>query len=132
MGARNFGNPPLLSTTAPTQTNPSTATLCAELILPTVGDTSVWDWYELRLPLGGSTGLLWRVECATSSNLSTTALRTTPGNSAQQRVNFFTGSNLTHEFLITFAAKPGDRFRALLESSVSAVVAASIQAEALT
>jgi hypothetical protein len=132
MSARNWGNPPLLSTTAPSQSNPSTATLCAELILPTVGDTTVGDYYEVRWGLGGSTTTYWRLEAATSSGLSTTAIRTTPGNSAQQRLNVWTGTGLTHEFVTTLFAKPGDRFRAMVESTTTSTVSAWIQAEALT
>lgn len=133
MGARNWGNPPLLSTTTPTASNPSTATLCAELILPTVGDTSVGDYYETRFLLGASTTALWRLDVATSSVLSTAALRLTQGpNSAPQRFNVYTGTNQSAEYVFTVFAKPGDRLRATLESTFTATVAASIQAESLT
>lgn len=131
MSGRNWGNPPLLSTTAPTQSNPSTATLCAELILPRVGDTTVPDNYEVRFGLGGSTGALWRLDCAFSSGLGSTALRTN-SYGVDQRVNVYTGSNQSAEFVLTVRAMPGDRFRATLESSFTGTAAAWIQAEALT
>jgi hypothetical protein len=131
MGARNWGNPPLLSTTAGTQNNPSTATLCAELIIPAIGDTSVQDYYEVRFGLGASTGALWRLDCALSSGLASTALRTNSFGTAQ-RVNIYTGSNLSGEFVLTLRAAPGDRFRATLESTFTGSVAAWIQAESLT
>ena len=132
MAGREWGNPPLLSTTAPTQSNPSTATLCAELIIPIIGDTSVGNYYESRFSVGASTGALWRIDVATSSVLSTASLRTTPGNGAQQRINVFTGSNQNSEFVFTLFAKPGDRMRVTLESTVTATAAAAIEIEAYT
>ena len=131
MSFRDWGNPTLCSTTAPTQSNPSTATLCAELIIPTQGDTSLWGNYEVRYFLGGSTGMLWRLDCAASSVLSTSAVRTTE-NGANERINVFTGSNLSAEFVVTWRAKYGDRFRATQESTVTATAAAYIQAEKIT
>lgn len=131
MAGRNWGNPPFLSTTAGTANDPSTATLCAQLILPAVGDTSVQDYYEVRFGLGASTGVLWRLDTALSSGLGSTALRNNSWGTPQ-RVNVFTGSNLSGEFVITLRAAPGDRFRAYLESSITGTAAAWIQAEALT
>lgn len=132
MSAREWGNPPLLSTTAPTTNNPSTATLCAELIVPTIGDTTTFGRYEVRLVLGvGSTGALWRFDVATSSNLSTTALRNNTYGTPQ-RLNFYTGTAQTSEFLVTVMAKPGDRMRCLVESTFTSLVQASIQAEELS
>jgi hypothetical protein len=131
MSARNWGNPPLLSTTAGTQNDPSTATLCAELIIPVIGDTTVQDYYEVRFGLGASTGALWRLDCALSSGLGSSALRNN-SYGTPQRVNLYTGSNLSGEFVITLRAAPGDRFRATVESTFTGSVAAWIQAEALT
>ncbi len=131
MSARNWGNPPLCSTTAPTQSNPSTATLCAELIIPAQGDTSIFGNYEVRYFLGGSTGMLWRLECASGTGLSTTSVRKTE-NGASERVNVYTGSNLSAEFVVTWRACYGDRFRATQESTVTATAAAYIQAEIIT
>ena len=131
MSAREFGNPPLLSTTAPTQANPSTATLIAELIIPITGSSNLVDDYEVRFGLGASTGALWRLDCALSSGLASTALRNT-SDGAPQRINVFTGSNLSAEFVVTFRANQGDRFRATWESTVTATAAAWIQAEKLT
>ena len=133
MAIREWTNPPLFSTTASNQANPSTATLCAELIIPVTASTSFDNpgLYEIRFGLGGSTGLLWRLDCALSSGLGSTSLRPAI-NGGNQRINVFTGSNLSAEFVVTWQAAQGDRFRAVLESSVTASVAAWIQAERLT
>lgn len=133
MSVRNFGNPPLLSTTAAIGTDPSTATLAAEVIIPLVGDTNVFrmDSYEVRFGLGASTGALWRLEVATGTGLSTTSIRFN-AMGTQQRINAFTGSNLSAEFVLTLQACPGDRFRARFESTFTGTYAAWIQAEAIS
>lgn len=130
MSGRNWGNPPYLSTTAPNASNPSTATVCAELIIPG-SDTTVMDNFEVRFGLGASTGALWRLDCATSSGLSTAALRNNSWGTPQ-RINVFTGSNQSAEFVLTLRAGPGDRFRATLESTFTGTVATWIQAEVIT
>jgi hypothetical protein len=134
MGARNYGNVPLWSTTAGTQTDPSTATLVAELIIPSPGSTDMASLYEVRFSVGASTGAIWRLECAQSSGLGSTAIRLADNDSSNafQRAVNFTGSNQTSEFVYTFKAKPGDRFRAVPLSSFTGTAAAAIQAECLT
>lgn len=134
MGARNYGNVPLFSTTAGTVADPSTSALVAELILPSPGDTSVASLYETRFLIGASTGALWRLECALSSGLGSTAIRVADNDStsALQRSLVFTGSNQTSEFVLTFKAKPGDRFRVIPNSSFTGTAAGSIEAEAIT
>lgn len=134
MSGRNFGNVPLASTTAGSVADPSTATLVAELIIPSPGSTTIADHYEVRYVVGASTGAIWRLECALSSGLGSTALRPTQNDStsALQRAVVFTGSNQTSEFVLTQKAYPGDRFRVVPLSSFTGTAAAHIQAEALT
>lgn len=134
MGARNYGNVPLFSTTAATVADPSTSALVAQLILPTTSDTRVASLYEARFLVGASTGAIWRLECALSSGLGSSAIRTADNDStsALQRSVVFTGSNQTSEFVLTFKAYPGDRFRAVPLSSLSGTAAGSIEAEAIT
>lgn len=135
MGARNYGNVPLFSTTAATQADPSTATLVAQLIIPAPGSTSApADLYEVRYVVGASTGAVWRLECALSAGLGSTAIRLTDNDStnAFQRAIVFTGSNQTSEFVLTHKAYPGDRFRVIALSSFTGTAAASIEAEALS
>jgi len=121
MSARNWGNPPLFSTTAATQSNPSTATLVAELILSSAAQKQN---YEVRFGVGASTSAVWQLEHATSSGLGSSAI-------AQQIVKF-TGSNQTAEYVYTFRASPGDRFRTRLASTFTGDAASVIQAETLT
>lgn len=134
MGARNFGNVPLFSTTAATTADPSTAALVAELILPSPGDTRVASLWEVRYAVGASTGAAWRLECCLSSGLGSTAIRLTDNDSSNafQRAVVFTGSNQTSEFVLTHKAYPGDRFRVVPLSSFTGTGAAAIEAEAIT
>lgn len=134
MGARNYGNVPLYSTTAATQTDPSTAALVAELIIPNPGSSDAASLYEVRYAVGASTGAIWRLECALSSGLGSTAIRLADNDSSNafQRAIVFTGSNQTSEFVFTFKAKPGDRFRTVPLSSFTGTAAGTIQAEALS
>lgn len=133
MGFRTWGNIPLFSTTAATVNNPSTATLCAELIIPVTGSTTTPSKYDVRFSVGASTGALWRLECAQSSGLGSSALRVTENDSSNafEQVVVFTGSNQTSEFVYTMKAFPGDRFRIVPLSSFTGTAACAIQAEDL-
>lgn len=123
MSVRNFGNVPLYSTGAASFTDPSTATLVAELILSTAVFTQT-DNYEVRFCIGASTAASWRLEHALSSGLGSTGI--------VKQITVFTGTNQSPEYLFTFRANPGDRFRALLHSSFTGTAAGVIQAEAYT
>ena len=134
MGFRTWGNVPLFSTTAASVNNPSTATLVAELIIPTPSLATAPSPFDVRFTVGASTGALWRLECASSSNLGSSAIRVTENDSssALQQVMVFTGSNQTSEYIFTMKAFPGDRFRIVPVSSFTGTAAAAIQAEALS
>lgn len=127
MSVRNFGNIPIFSTTAATTSDPTTSALVAELILSTqhaIGRTDVPDTYEVRYTIGASTGGAWRLEHAISSGLGSTAIT--------QQIVVFTGSNQSAEYVYTHRALPGDRFRIIPLSSLTATAAGKIQAEAIT
>ena len=136
MAFRLGGNVPLYSTTAATVTDPSTASLIAELIIPASISTSGAppSYYEVRYAVGASTGGAWRLECALSSGLGSSAIRTTENDStsALQRTIVFTGSNQTAEYVFTHKAYPGDRFRIVPLSSLTATAAGSIQIEGIS
>lgn len=136
MAFRVGGNVPLYSTTAATVTDPSTASLVAELIIPVTISTAGAppSYYEVRYVVGASTGGAWRLECARSSGLGSTALRVTENDSsnALQRAIVFTGSNQTAEYVLTHKAYPGDRFRIVPLSSLTATAAGSIQIEGIS
>jgi len=134
MSARNYGNVPLFSTTAATQTDPSTATVVAELVLPNPGSSAYASQWEVRYSVGASTGAIWRLECCLSTGLGSTAIRLTDNDSSNafQRAIVFTGSNQSSEFVFTHKAYPGDRFRVVPLSSFTGTAAAAIQAEAIT
>lgn len=136
MSFRIGGNVPLVSTTAGTLSNPSSGTLIAELIIPASISTvnAPPSYYEVRYTIGASTGGVWRLECAHSSGLGSTAIRTTENDSssALQRTIVFTGSNQSAEYVYTYKAYPGDRFRILQESTITATVAGKIQIEGVS
>lgn len=118
MAFREWGNPPVFSTTAASVTDPSTASLVAEL-QGLEGDT-----YEVRYVVGASTSAIWRLEHALSSGLGSTGIR--------QQTLVFTGSNQSAEYVLTYKAQSGDRFRVVPMSSFTGTAAATIQAEVLT
>lgn len=122
MSVRNWGNPPLYSTTAATTTDPTTSALVAELILSTA--PRVDDNYEVRYCIGASTGAVWRLQHAVSSGLGSSAITT--------ETVVFTGSNQSAEYVFTHRASPGDRFRIIALSSMTATAAGKIQAESIT
>ena len=134
MGFRDFGNPPLASTTARSASDPSTSALVAQLIIPVTGSTNVPSLYEVRYVCGASTGAIWRLECCLSSGLGSTALRLADNDStsAAQAAVVFTASNQSAEFVLLQKAYPGDRFRVVAFSSFTGTAGAHIEAEALT
>lgn len=115
-----YGNQPITSTQGE-QTNPSTATLMAEI----AGLAS--KNYEARILFGGSTTATWLLEQATSSNLSSVAFR----EGAQflgQRV--FYGVTQTAQYVLRFQGVSGDRLRVRC-SGFTGTGAATIQLEVL-
>lgn len=118
MGFRDWGNPPTYSTSAESGTDPSTSTIIAQI--QSLGD----HLYEARWVVGASTGALWRLELASTTNLSTSFVR--------HRSMVFTGSNQSAEFVTTFKAETGDLCRIVAQSSFTGTYAGDIQVEILT
>lgn len=117
MAARAAGNQPIYSTTAASGADPSTGTLCAQR------ENLQNAVYEVRYVVGGSTGAIWRLEHALSTGLGSTAIR--------HQTVVFTGSNQSAEYVLTYAAESGDRFRVVPLSSFTGTFACDIQAEIL-
>lgn len=118
MGARNFGNPPVWSTASGTGADPSTTALLAEI-------TGLKDaLYEVRYIVGASTSAFWVLEHCLSSGVTSTSFR--------EATHVFTGTGQSAEYVLTYKAETGDRFRVRLNSSFTGTWAADIQAEILT
>ena len=117
MAWRDWANPPIQSTQV-ASADPTTATLVAEV--PGLQDRL----YEVRWCVGASTGALFRLEHALSTGLGSTGIR--------DQVMVFTGSNQSAEYVFSYKAESGDRFRVLVNSSFTGTVSAKISAEVMT
>ena len=117
MAWRDWSNPPVQSTQA-LATDPSTATLIAEV------QSLENKLYEVRWCVGASTAAIFRLDHALSSGLGSTG--------ARDRTVVFTGSNQSAEYVFAYRAESGDRFRVTVESSFSGSVFAKISAEVLS
>jgi hypothetical protein len=123
VSVRNFGNPPIFSTSASNVSNPSTATIVGEIIFSTTVFTQP-DIYEVRWGVGASTSCIWLLEHCVSSGLGSTAIT--------RQITVMTGTNQTSEFVFTHVINPGERLRARVLSTFTGTAAAPIQAEAVT
>ncbi len=108
------GNVPLKST-AGIQTNPSTATIVAEISSLAEG------LYETRWAVGASTGAIVLLEHCLSTGLGSTAIR--------DQTAVYTVSNGSGEYVFAYSAQTGDRFRVRTNSSFTGSIAAKISAE---
>jgi hypothetical protein len=120
------GNIPINSTFAQA-TDPSTAALLAELDSSNfqVAPTSPARMYGVNIYLGGSTGALWVVEHARSTNVASSAvvdrvfLRTASGQTSQ----------FVHNFRLTATT---DRIRVRMPSSLSGTFDAKLSAQEIS
>lgn len=123
MAFREWFNAPEFSTVASTTSNgadPSTGTLCAEII--GLADSKN---YEARFTVGASTAAGWLLEHCLSSGLGSTAIR--------QQMRVYTGTNQTAEYVFTFhTASTSDRLRIRPNSSFTGEYGCMIQAEILS
>lgn len=126
MAWRDWGNRPVNSTTAQPATNPSTATLIAEVDSTQLG-TQNFAVGQSRLALvtwilGSDTNAVWQCEIATSTALASPQdaifLRTAGGQSAQ--------------FITTHVLEQNARVRARLNSTFTGSAHAYIAVEPLT
>ena len=121
----DWGNPPINSTVGPA-TNPSTATLVAELDSTQLG-TAGFRSGEQRIIgvtaiLGCSTTALWQVEHATSTALSATA----------DPIYIQTPSGQSGQYFVKFTVAANDRIRARLNSSITGTATAFLSGEYVT
>lgn len=121
------GNVPINSTFAQA-TDPSTSALLAELDSSNfqIASASVVPrMYGVNIYLGGSTGALWVVEHATSTNVASTAVA--------DRVFLRTASGQTSQFVCNFRLTAGtDRIRVRHPSSVSGTFDAKLSAQEIS
>jgi hypothetical protein len=115
-----YGNQPITSTQTE-QTNPSTATILAEL--SSLGTKN----YEARILIGGSTTATYLLEQCLSSGLGSTALR--EGNQFLGQRTFY-GVTQTAQYVLRFQGVAGDRIRVRC-SGFTGVGSATIQIEPL-
>jgi len=125
MAFYDWGNPPITSTTG-LVSNPSTATLCAELDSTQLGtkdfNGSQSKKYMVRWIVGCSTTALFQLEQANSTDLA-----------ASTNVIFvYGGTALSAEFVSAVDLNRNDRLRIRVNSSFTGTVAATIQAEVMT
>lgn len=126
MAWRDWGNPPVFSTTPQPVSNPSTATLCAEIDSTQLGTQNLAPDQKILVMttwfVGGDTLATWRLEAATSTangaGVQTVFVKSPTGQSGQ----YITVNELLKDY----------RLRARVDSTFTANVVASIQAERLT
>jgi hypothetical protein len=123
---RDWGNPPVFSTTAQPVSNPSTATLCAEIDSTQLGTQDLVAGQKVLVMttwlVGGDTSATWQLEAATSTALAAGVqavfIKTPTGQSGQ----YMTVNELQKDY----------RLRARVVSTFTASVVASITAERMT
>ena len=120
------GNVPINSTFAQA-TDPSTTALLAELDSSNfqLGSTAPARMYGVNIYLGGSTGALWVVEHATSTNIASSAVA--------DRVFLRTASGQTSQFVHNFRLTAvSDRIRVRHPSSVTGTFDAKLSAQEIS
>ncbi len=123
---RDWGNPPVFSTTAQPVSNPSTATLCAEIDSTQLGTKDLADGQKLLVMttwlVGGDTTATWQLEAATSTAL----------NAGVQAVFIKTPTGQSGQYITVNELYANYRLRARVVSTFTASVVASITAERMT
>lgn len=126
------GNPVQTSTQVTEVSNPTTATILAE-ITGLGGETNrAGKEYEARIVLGASTLAVFWLEQCQSSGLGSTALSTT-ANCLGRRTLYAT-IHQSAQYCLRFTAQPNDRLRVRVagdHSTFTGTVAATLQVEAL-
>lgn len=124
---RDWGNVPINSSAGTNadgiETNPSTATLIAEIDSTQLNQVlNSGSCYQVTWILGASTNVIWQVEQAASTSLGTyrdrTYIQTPAGQSGQ--------------YILMYKLEKGDRLRARLQAGITGVATAKISAEAMT
>lgn len=130
MGWRDWGSVPVnsrggASTGFGIETNPSSATLIAEIDSTALRRIVQTGAVQVTWMLGCSTNAIWVVEQATSTNLASTS-------NIVDRAYIQTPANQTGQYILTYKVNQGDRLRARLDSAITGVATCKISAEPLT
>ena len=130
MAWRDWGSKPINSTGGTTagsyglETNPSTATLIAELDSTQLGQVlSGGSMYLVTWVVGASTNCIWQLEQASSTDLSIA-----PRNLTYVQ----TPSNQSGQYQLTYKLEKGDRLRCRPQAAITGVATAQISAEPIT
>lgn len=123
---RDFGNAAIYSTTAQPVSNPSTATLCAELDSTQLGTKNLADGQRLNCQVtwivGGDTSATWQLESCASTALNAGVDQVFVKSPTGQSGQYITSHQLLKDY----------RLRARVASTFTASVVASISAEFFT
>lgn len=123
----DWGNTPISSTTPQPVTNPSTATLCAEIDSTQLGtkdfETNQTQLMRVSWIISADTNATWQLEHCTSTAL----------NAGVTQIWVKTGTSSPGQFVTTHKLGKNHRLRARIGGSTfTAAVTAFIQAEPLT
>lgn len=133
MAWRDSGNTPINSSGGTTagswglETNPSTATLVAEIDSTQLTQVlSGGSMYLVTWVIGASTNAIWQLEQAQSTSLDITT-------SAVRDLTYVqTPSGQSGQYQLTYKLQKGDRLRARLQAAITGIATAKISAEPLT
>lgn len=126
MAWRDWGNPPVYSTTPQPVSNPSTGTLCAEIDSTQLGTQNLAVDQKLLVMttwlVGGDTAVTWQLEAAASTALGASTQVAFVKSPTGQSGQYITVNELYKDY----------RLRARVNSTFSAAVTATIIAERMT
>ena len=129
MAWRDWGSTPINSTGGSSadglETNPSTATLIAEVDSTQLAQVALGgSLYQVTYIIGASTNVTWMLEQALSTGLGSTAVR--------DRTYIQTPTGQSGQYILTYKLERGDRIRCRLQSAITGFATAKISAEPLT
>jgi hypothetical protein len=118
------GNTPIQSTSAPLGSDPSTSTLLAEIDSTQLAGTLPGGQnYQITAIVGASTNAQWLIEQCLSTGLGSTAIRTL--------TSILTPTAMSGQYTWKWKLEQGDRIRARVNSSFTAVTSVKLFAEPL-
>ena len=131
MSWKDWGNTPVNSSGGTTagswglETNPSTATLIAEIDSTQLTQVlSGGSMYLVTWIVGASTNAIWQLEQASDTGLALTSVR--------ELLYVQTPSGQSGQYVMTYKLQRSDRLRARLQSAITGVATAKISAEPIT
>lgn len=121
---RDWGSVPVNSTGG-LETNPSTATLVAEIDSTQLGAVLAGgSVYQVIWVVGASTTATWQLEQCSSTGLGSTAVR--------DLTYVQTPAGQSGQYVLSYKLQKGDRLRARLQTGITGVATAKIAAEPMT